>query len=124
MREYSLQMLHYGAAQPRCDWGMSHEEGIYTRLPQAEAARVLSSLVCLRARMRFEAGQGAEAVDDIVAGMILGRHSSLTGTNHHAAERLRHRTPDDRDARASTTQARPQDDPRPEEAPRRHPEAG
>ena len=79
--EYSLQMMHYGAAQPRCDWGMSHEEGIYTRLPQANAARVLSSLACLRARMRFEAGQGAEAIDDIVAGMTLGRHSSLTGTN-------------------------------------------
>ena len=79
--DYSLRMMHYGVAQPRCDWGVSHEEGIFTRLPQANAARVLSSLACLRARMRSEAGQGAEAVDDIVAGMILGRHSSLTGTN-------------------------------------------
>jgi hypothetical protein len=79
--DYSLRMMHYGAAQPRCDWGMGHEEGIYTRLPQANAARVLSSLACLRARMRSEAGQGAEAIDDIVAGMILGRHSSLAGTN-------------------------------------------
>jgi hypothetical protein len=78
---YSLQMMHYAAAQPRCDWGVGHEEGIYTRLPQAIAARVLSSLACLRARTRLEAGQGAEAVDDIVAGMILGRHTSLTGTN-------------------------------------------
>ena len=73
--------MHYGAAQPRCDWGMCHQEGVFTRLPQAEAARVMASLVCLRARMRFEAGQSAEAVDDIVAGMTLSRHCSLTGTN-------------------------------------------
>jgi hypothetical protein len=79
--QYSLQMMHYGAAQPRCDWGMCHQEGVFTRLPQAEAARVMASLVCLRARMRFEAGQTAEAVDDIVAGMTLSRHCSLTGTN-------------------------------------------
>jgi hypothetical protein len=79
--EYSLQMMHHGAAQSRCEWGMGHEEGIYTRLPQAEAARVLSSLISLRARSRCEAGQSAAAVDDIVAGMTLGRHSSLTGTN-------------------------------------------
>src|SRR4051794_28268569 len=39
--DYSLQMMHYGAAQPRCDWGVGHEQGIFTRLPQAEAARVL-----------------------------------------------------------------------------------
>jgi hypothetical protein len=79
--QYSLQMMHYGAAQPRCDWGMCHQEGVFTRLPQADAARVMASLVCLRARMRFEAGQSAEAVDDIVAGMTLSRHCSLTGTN-------------------------------------------
>jgi len=60
---------------------MGHEEGVFTRLPQAEAARVMATLVCLRARMRFEAGQSAEALDDIVAGMTLSRHCSLTGTN-------------------------------------------
>ena len=73
--DYSLQMMHYGAAQPRCDWGMGYQEGVFTRLPQANAARVLASLVCLRARMRFEAGQSAEAIDDIVAGMTLSRHA-------------------------------------------------
>jgi len=79
--QYSLQMMHYGAAHRRCDWGMRHDEGIFTRLPQADAARVMASLVCLRARMRFEAGQSAEALDDIIAGMTLSRHCSLTGTN-------------------------------------------
>jgi hypothetical protein len=79
--KYSLQMMTYGAAQPRCDWGVDFEDGIYTRLPQADAARVLCSLVCLRVRMRIEAGQNAEAIDDFIAGMTLGRHSSQVGTN-------------------------------------------
>jgi hypothetical protein len=35
----------------------------------------------LRARIRFEEGKSAEAVDDLVAAMTLGRHVSLTGTN-------------------------------------------
>jgi len=79
--DYSLRMMHIGATQPRCDWGVGHEEGIFTRLPQGNAARVLASLACLRARMRIEAGQSALAIDDIVSGITLGRHCSLTGTN-------------------------------------------
>jgi hypothetical protein len=79
--DYSLQMLQFGAALPQCDWGVSHEMGINTRLPQANAARVLANLACLRARSRFETGQAAEALDDILAGMTMSRHISLTGTN-------------------------------------------
>src|SRR6266436_6702991 len=61
--DYALQMMHYGAALPRCEWGTSREEGIHVRLPNGPAARVLSSLACLRARMRFEAGQTTAAID-------------------------------------------------------------
>jgi len=75
--EYSLQMLHRGAVLRGCDWGMSYKDGIFTRLPHADAARVLTSLACLRGRMRFEAGQSAEAIDDLLAAMTLGRHVSL-----------------------------------------------
>src|ERR1700681_4914598 len=28
--EYALQMLRYGAALPRCEWGIGYEEGVYT----------------------------------------------------------------------------------------------
>ena len=41
---------------------------------------MLSALACLRARLRFEEGQSAAAVDDIVAAMTLGRHVSLDST--------------------------------------------
>jgi len=77
--DYSFRMLHHGAALPRCDWGIGGEEGVYTRLPQVNAAWTLSALCCLRARQGFEAGRGAEAVDDVVAAWTLGRHVSLEG---------------------------------------------
>jgi hypothetical protein len=79
--EYSLKMLHQGAVIPRCDWEVSQEEGVNVLFPQAQAARVLCNLACMRARLRFEEGRNSEAVDDIVAALTLGRHISLTGTN-------------------------------------------
>jgi hypothetical protein len=78
--EYALQMMRHGAAMPRCDWGIAYEEeGVHVRLPHAQAARVLSSLAFLRARIRFEEGRNAEAVDDVVAALTLGRHVSQDG---------------------------------------------
>jgi hypothetical protein len=77
--DYALQMMHRGAALPQCDWGVSPEDGIYARLPHGPAARVLSSLACLRARMRFEEGRNSLAVGDILDGMALGRHVSQDG---------------------------------------------
>ncbi len=78
--EYSLTMLHYATAIPRCEWDITFEDGVYARLPHAPAARTLSSLACLRARMRFEAGQNAEAIDDVIAAMTLGRQATKDGT--------------------------------------------
>ena len=79
--EYPLRMMYHGAALSRCDWGIDWEaDGIEVLLPQMTAARVLSSLACLRARIRFEEGRRAEAIDDIVAAMTLGRQISLDGS--------------------------------------------
>jgi hypothetical protein len=79
--EYALKMLHQGVVLGSCDWGVSPEEGIYVRFPQAPASRLLAALACLRARIRFEEGKSKQAVDDLVAAMTLSRHVSLTGTN-------------------------------------------
>jgi len=79
--EYSLQMMHDGAALPRCEWGMAEEQGLYLRLPNGAAARVLCNLACLRARLRIEEGKQKEAVDDLLAAVIMGRHASFAGTN-------------------------------------------
>jgi hypothetical protein len=77
--EYALQMLHEGAALPRCVWGIPYEDGLYVLLPHVEGVHVLSALACLRARIRFEEGHNAEAIDDLVAAMTLARHVSPDG---------------------------------------------
>src|SRR6266446_4368717 len=77
--EYALTMMQRGAALRRCNWGISYEDGVFVRVPQGRAARVLATFAQLRARMRFEEGRNAQAVDDVVAGMALGRHISLEG---------------------------------------------
>jgi hypothetical protein len=79
--EYALRMMQHAARLPRCDWGIGWEEdGIEVLLPQMTAARVLSSLACLRARIRFADGRGAEAIDDIVAARTMGRQVSRDGS--------------------------------------------
>jgi hypothetical protein len=78
--DYALQLMRRGAALRHCDWGVSYEDGVYVRLPHGPAARMVSCLACLRARLRFEEGRSAEAVEDLVAAMTLGRHISQTGT--------------------------------------------
>jgi hypothetical protein len=79
--EYALRMMHQGAMLPRCDWGIDWEAGgIEVLLPQMGAARVLSSLASLRARLRFEAGETGEALDDLVAATCMGRQVSQDGS--------------------------------------------
>jgi hypothetical protein len=79
--EYSLRMMHHGATLPRCDWGIDWEaDGIEVLLPQMGAARVLSSLACVRARIRFEEGRRAEALDDLVAALGMGHQVSRDGS--------------------------------------------
>jgi hypothetical protein len=79
--EYALRLMHYGAALPRCEWAIDwKEEGVEGLLPQLSAARALTSIACLRARMRFTEGKSAEAIDDALAGLTLGHHVSLDGS--------------------------------------------
>jgi hypothetical protein len=79
--QYALDMMHRGAALPHCDWGIGWaDEGIGNQLPHLHGARLLSSLACLRARVRFEEDQGAKAVADILAAMAMGRHASRDGS--------------------------------------------
>jgi hypothetical protein len=79
--DYALRMMHQGAALPRCNWGIDWKAGgIEVLLPQMTAARVLSSVAALRARLRFEEGHNAEALADLLAAQTMGRHVSLDGS--------------------------------------------
>jgi hypothetical protein len=77
--DYALKMMRRGAALPGCEWAIGFEDGITAGLPHAEGARALGSLACLRARIRFEEARDADAVEDIVAAVTLGRHVSQDG---------------------------------------------
>jgi RNA polymerase sigma factor (sigma-70 family) len=77
---YALRMMQRGAALPRCDWAIDREGGIELSFTHADGARVLSSLACLRARLRFEEGHSAAAIDDVAAALTLARHVSRDGT--------------------------------------------
>jgi hypothetical protein len=77
---YALRMMRRGAALPRCDWASGFEPGIEISYSRGDGARVLSALACLRARLRFEDGHGAEAVDDVAAALAMARHVSRDGT--------------------------------------------
>ena len=77
----TLRLMHHGATRPQCAWGIAwKEEGIEGLLPQLSAARVLSSFACLRARIRFEEGHPAEALDDLLAAITMSRQVSLDGS--------------------------------------------
>lgn len=78
--DYSLKMMRYGAEQADCNWGLSMEEGVDALLPYAPAARVLTSLSFVRARINMEDGHRDAAIDDIVSAMTLGRHVSVDGS--------------------------------------------
>jgi hypothetical protein len=76
--EYAFKMMHYGAALPDCAWGYGWEEdGVEIRLPNCIAARTLAALACLRARLLFDEGRNAEAIDDIIATLTMARHCTL-----------------------------------------------
>ena len=78
--DYAFRMMHRAAALPHCDWGLGYEEGVELLLPHAQAGRTLATLALLRARIRFEDGHNAEAIEDIADSMTMGRHVSLDGT--------------------------------------------
>jgi hypothetical protein len=78
---YSLRLMHVGATVRPCDWSIVwKQEGSGTLLPQLSAARVLSALAVLRARISFDDGSAQAAVDDCVAALALARQVSLDGS--------------------------------------------
>jgi hypothetical protein len=76
----ALREMHHGAKIPQCAWAVSYEDGITAMISHCQAARYLAGLANLRARARFEEGKSAEAVDDVLAAMTMGRHLSGDGT--------------------------------------------
>lgn len=75
----SLFFLHRGASIGSCGWGLAFETGPYAYLPHLGKARELSRIALIRARIRFEAGQMEEGMNDTIAAIQLGRHAGQDG---------------------------------------------
>jgi hypothetical protein len=90
---YALRRMQRGAGLSRCNWAIEREWGIELPYTHGEGARVLSALACLRARLRFEEGRNAEALEDLVAALALARHVSADGTldSLRASYQIEHR---------------------------------
>ncbi len=73
---YALRAMHRGSALRRGDWAVPLERGVDDPFTHGDGALVLASLACLRARLRFEEGKSAEAVEDLVAALV-SRQSSF-----------------------------------------------
>jgi hypothetical protein len=69
-----LKLLAMGAASPYCDWGIDvRGEGADALLPYIQPMRRLERLVLLRARWLGAQGRHAEAADDLLLAMRVGR---------------------------------------------------
>jgi hypothetical protein len=77
--EDSLLLLYRGASIESCGWGIAYDNGPYTLLPHLGKARELSRIALLRARIRFDAGQLEEGMNDSIAAIQLGRHAGHDG---------------------------------------------
>jgi len=75
----AMRELHRGAKCSRCVWATPLEDGAETLLPHCGKARQLARLACARARLNFQEGRPAAAIDDLAATMTLGRHLATDG---------------------------------------------
>jgi hypothetical protein len=70
----SFVYLRRGAALPRCDWSLDFEDGVQLLLPHLDKARTLTLFACLRARIALADGRPADALDNLLAALTMGRH--------------------------------------------------
>jgi len=75
----AMRELHRGAKCSRCVWATPLEDGAETLLPHCGKARQLARLACARARLNFQQGRPAAAIDDLADVMTLGRHLATDG---------------------------------------------
>jgi hypothetical protein len=62
-----------------CDWGIDLSEGPATLLPHLARAKAVSQVARLRALWDLQQGRPADACDDLVASLVLGRNISRDG---------------------------------------------
>jgi hypothetical protein len=77
--ENALRAMHRGAKMERVAWAVPWEEGPHAILPHISKARELARFAAFRARSNFEEGKSQEALDDLFAALMMGRHVAKEG---------------------------------------------
>ena len=72
--ERSLYFMHRAMKYDTCEWGLADELGAEMPLPHLSKSRELGRLALLRARLRIEDNNAAEAMDDAIATLWLSRN--------------------------------------------------
>jgi hypothetical protein len=82
----SFKLLRKAAqAQAPCDWGVDLTEGPVMVMPRLAPAKHLVQIARLRVRSHLQNGRQAEARDDLLAALALGRNLSRDGLGISAA---------------------------------------
>jgi hypothetical protein len=71
---------HAARATVPCDWGIDMSPGPATLLPQLARDKAVAQAARLRAMWDLQQGRPAEASDDLIAALALGRNCSRDGT--------------------------------------------
>lgn len=76
-----FKMLRRAAAsEVPCDWGIDMSDGPDTLLPALARFKSVAQVACLRARKDLIEGKQAEARDELIATVVMGRNVSRDGT--------------------------------------------
>ena len=76
----AAKTIHRAAGMPGCDWGEDVAQGTAPMLPRVMMCRSLARFLAFRAKHQFEQGQARAAVDDLLAGFMLARHTAADDT--------------------------------------------
>lgn len=87
---HALSLLHRAASMDRAVWNIDRHRPFNTRVPFVGAARRLSRIALLRAKVDASAGRHDEASDDALAVMRMGGH--LTASPFQSLQSIGHRT--------------------------------
>ena len=73
----AAKTIHRAVRMPRCDW---QEDWTDEPLPHVQMCRSLGRFLAFRAKHQVEQGQARAAVDDLLAGFTLSRHTAADNT--------------------------------------------
>lgn len=77
----AAKTIYRAARMPRCDWDEDVSQGMAPKSPRLQMCRSLGRFLAFRAKYQFEQGNARAALDDLLAGFTLSRHTAADKTS-------------------------------------------